>query len=110
MSRQGSGQITVKWEENTAGSVSVIDSNSACCSPFVTLAVDLNLNQSEGHIFVDRLWNEALLAVSRKDFAIPTVHARTLFHTNVAMYDILGYLRSNSSPIFIGKSRFHKHL
>lgn len=36
---------------------------------------------------VAQLWNEELLAAIRIDFPAPTVHARNLFHTSVAMYD-----------------------
>ncbi len=36
---------------------------------------------------VARLWNDALLDAIRVDFARPTVHARNLFHTSVAMWD-----------------------
>ena len=36
---------------------------------------------------VARQWNEALLAAIRIDFARPTVHARNLFHTSIALYD-----------------------
>ncbi len=34
-----------------------------------------------------RQWNEELLEAIRNDFARPTVHARNLFHTSVAMWD-----------------------
>ena len=34
---------------------------------------------------VARLWNEALLNSIRMDYARPTVHARNLFHTSIAM-------------------------
>lgn len=34
-----------------------------------------------------REWNEELLGAIRRDFARPTVHARNLFHTSVAMWD-----------------------
>jgi len=34
-----------------------------------------------------RVWNEMVLNAIRNDFARPTVHARNLFHTSVAMYD-----------------------
>jgi hypothetical protein len=34
-----------------------------------------------------RHWNEALLAAIRRDLPAPTVHARNLFHTSVAMWD-----------------------
>ena len=36
---------------------------------------------------VARQWNEVLLEAIRGDSARPTVHARNLFHTSVAMYD-----------------------
>lgn len=36
---------------------------------------------------VARLWNEALLDAIRIDTPRPTVHARNLFHTSIAMYD-----------------------
>lgn len=36
---------------------------------------------------IARIWNEQLLFAIRVDFARPTVHARNLFHTSVAMYD-----------------------
>ena len=36
---------------------------------------------------VARQWNEELLEAIRNDFARPTVHARNLFHTSVAMWD-----------------------
>jgi hypothetical protein len=34
-----------------------------------------------------RAWNEATLAAIRRDLPAPTVHARTLFHVSVAMWD-----------------------
>ena len=34
-----------------------------------------------------REWNELLLESIRKDFARPTVHARNLYHTSIAMWD-----------------------
>ena len=36
---------------------------------------------------VARQWNEVLLEAIRGDFARPTVHARNLFHTSIALYD-----------------------
>lgn len=41
----------------------------------------------ESNQSVARQWNELLLEAIRKDFARPTVHARNLFHTSVAMWD-----------------------
>ena len=37
---------------------------------------------------VARLWNIVVLDAIRNDFARPTVHARNLFHTSAAMYDV----------------------
>lgn len=34
-----------------------------------------------------REWNEAALAAIRRDVPAPTIHARTLYHTSVAMWD-----------------------
>lgn len=36
---------------------------------------------------VARQWNEANLAAVRRDLPAPTVHARTMFHVSVAMWD-----------------------
>jgi hypothetical protein len=36
---------------------------------------------------VARQWNEELLEAIRNDYARPTVHARNLFHTSIAMWD-----------------------
>ncbi len=51
------------------------------CIPDPTFpTVDPNLD-------IARQWNELLLESIRKDFARPTVHARNLFHTSIAMWD-----------------------
>ncbi len=41
-----------------------------------------------GEYSMARQWNEELLNAIRNDFARPTVHARNLFHTAIAMYDV----------------------
>ena len=61
----------------------------------LTLLVALNIigflapraafSQSEESIA--HIWNEEVLEGIRNDFARPTVHARNLLHTNIAMYD-----------------------
>lgn len=53
---------------------------------------------------VGRQWNEALLFAIRNDLARPTVHARNLFHTSVAMYDAWAIMDETSEPFLIGKS------
>lgn len=54
---------------------------------------------------IARKWNEEVLNGIRNDFARPTVHARNLFHTSVAMYDIWAVFDNNATPFLIGKSR-----
>ena len=43
--------------------------------------------QPRGVHSVARQWSDVLLEAIRHDFARPTVHARNLFHTSVAMWD-----------------------
>ena len=51
-----------------------------------------------------RIWNEALLEAIRGDFARPTVHARNLFHTSVAMYDAWAIYDTDAKPYLIGNT------
>ena len=51
------------------------------------LCVLLRANPAAATATVARQWNELLLEAIRNDFARPTVHARNLFHTSVAMWD-----------------------
>lgn len=53
---------------------------------------------------VARLWNEALLDAIRVDFARPTVHARNLFHTSVAMYDGWAAYEEMAQTYLLGKT------
>jgi len=52
---------------------------------------------------IAREWNELVLFGVRNDAAKPTVHARNLWHTSLAMYDIWAILDSVAEPFFIGK-------
>ena len=62
-------------------------------------------NSSEKIDFsVARLWNEVLLEAIRGDFARPTVHARNLFHTSIAMYDTWAIYNEVASTYLIGKT------
>ena len=54
---------------------------------------------------VARQWNEALLESIRGDFARPTVHARNLFHTSVAMYDAWAIYDDVSVSYLAGQPR-----
>ena len=53
---------------------------------------------------VAREWNEALLTAIRIDFARPTVHARNLFHTSVAMYDSWAIYDNTAETFLLGKT------
>ena len=53
---------------------------------------------------IAREWNEQVLHAIRNDFARPTVHARNLFHTSMAMYDIWAVFDENADTFFLGKS------
>jgi len=52
---------------------------------------------------IARTWNEQILFGIRNDFARPTVHARNLFHTSMAMYDIWAVHDEVAEPFFLGK-------
>ena len=53
---------------------------------------------------VARLWNEALLGAIRNDYARPTVHARNLFHTAIAMYDAWAAFDDTAAPYLLGRT------
>jgi len=53
---------------------------------------------------IARQWNEMLLASIRKDFARPTVHARNLFHTSIAMWDAWAVFDENACTFLLGQT------
>ena len=53
---------------------------------------------------VARKWNEELLSAIRIDFARPTVHARNLFHTSIAMYDAWAVYDEVAEPFLLGNN------
>ncbi|MDX1476903.1 MAG: hypothetical protein R3301_04325 [Saprospiraceae bacterium] len=53
---------------------------------------------------VAREWNEVLLDAIRVDFARPTVHARNLFHTSIAMYDAWAVYDQVADTYFLGNT------
>lgn len=53
---------------------------------------------------VARLWNEALLQSIREDYARPTVHARNLYHTSVAMWDAWAAYDVKAQPYLLGRN------
>jgi hypothetical protein len=50
---------------------------------------------------VARLWNEQLLNAIRNDNARPTVHARNLFHTSMAMWDAWVAYDEHADPFLV---------
>ena len=58
----------------------------------------------QAQLSVARQWNEVLLEGIRGDLARPTVHARNLFHSSVAMYDAWAVFDDNSETVFLGKT------
>ncbi|WP_044397789.1 T9SS type A sorting domain-containing protein [Lacinutrix sp. Hel_I_90] len=69
------------------------------CVVFAATFSNLTAQQS-----VAREWNEELLSAIRLDFARPTVHARNLFHSSVAMYDAWALFDSQAETVFLGKN------
>jgi hypothetical protein len=53
---------------------------------------------------VARLWNEKILDAISGDFARPTVHARNLFHTSIAMYDAWAVYSMTAETYLLGKT------
>ncbi|MCB9350881.1 MAG: hypothetical protein H6573_25745 [Lewinellaceae bacterium] len=75
---------------------------------FLLLGISLlllsGLSPAFGQHSVARQWNEVLLDAIRKDFARPTVHARNLFHTSIAMYDAWAVYDEEAETYFLGKT------
>ena len=65
----------------------------------IMLSVSLQGQHSEA-----RQWNETLLDAIRMDFARPTIHARNLFHSSVAMYDAWAAYEEDHETYFLGKT------
>ena len=53
---------------------------------------------------VAREWNEALLQSIREDLARPTIHARNLFHTSIAMWDAWAAYDAQAEPFMLGNN------
>ncbi|MGH7457035.1 MAG: DUF6851 domain-containing protein, partial [bacterium] len=70
--------------------------------PLVLVFNVSNTAEAQQHS-VARKWNEALIQAIRKDFARPTVHARNLFHTSIAMYDAWAAYDEVADTYLLGK-------
>lgn len=101
---QGTNTITVEWDITETGQITVTELNETCNGLPVSLEINLSIEELPDNISIARLWNEALLGAIRRDFARPNVHARNLFHSSVAMYDIWAIYDDQAEPYLIGKT------
>ncbi len=70
----------------------------SACFIFTLPAVSTSQDHS-----IAQEWNEVLLESIRNDLARPTVHARNLWHTSAAMYDIWSVFHPECEPYLLGK-------
>lgn len=77
---------------------------SSLCHIFFGLCFFTCMHAVTGQHSVARMWNEALLASIRGDFARPTVHARNLFHVSAAMYDAWAAYEEDARPYLLGNT------
>jgi hypothetical protein len=101
---QGTSNVKVKWGVEALGTISVIEVSPNCSSLLASLEVTLSINDLELDKSIARIWNEALLEAIRHDFARPTIHARNLFHTSIALYDAWAIYDDTARPYLIGNS------
>ncbi|WP_323789334.1 FG-GAP-like repeat-containing protein [Psychroserpens sp.] len=101
---QGTSAVSIKWGLNEMGSLTVRETNGLCFSLGETISVPLHINEIPEDVSIARIWNEVLLQAIRNDFARPTVHARNLFHSSVAMYDAWAIYDDEARPYLIGNS------
>ncbi len=98
----GTHSVLVKWEIQESGQLRVTEAGQ-CFSAEASLDITLTKEFVPENVSVARLWMEALLGAIRRDFARPTVHARNLFHTSVAMYDAWAIIHQKGDPYLIGQ-------
>ena len=53
---------------------------------------------------IARTWNEELLEAIRHDLSRPTIHARNLYHTSIAMYDAWAVYNKKAKPYLLGQT------
>ena len=62
----------------------------------------VDMLQVQAQHSVARMWNDLLLEAIRNDYARPTVHARNIFHTSIAMYDAWATYDQLAKPYLLG--------
>lgn len=104
---ENTNTISVKWGLYEQGSISILETTDSCNHPFKKLNITLNISNVSEDISIARIWNEALLEAIRHDYARPTVHARNLFHTSVALYDVWAIYSKQAKPYLIGNKVYN---
>lgn len=98
------GSVTIKWGIEEQGKIAATLYSNQCSSEEISINVILGLSEISEDKSVARLWNEVLLEAIRGDYARPTVHARNLFHTSIAMYDAWAIYSDMAKPYLIGNN------
>ncbi|PWH81639.1 hypothetical protein DIS18_13225 [Algibacter marinivivus] len=98
---QGTNSIQITWDFVEHGRVIALESGNSCSNSEAELIVNLHINNLSEDTSIARIWNEALLEAIRGDYARPTLHARNLFHTSVALYDVWAIFEG-TKPYLIG--------
>jgi len=98
---QGTAEVEIQWGIDRDGLVSVFEVGE-CYGERVSMPIQISMDQVSPGISVARIWNEALLEAIRSDYARPTVHARNLFHTAVALYDAWAVYDEHAKPYLLG--------
>ncbi|WP_234950299.1 FG-GAP-like repeat-containing protein [Wenyingzhuangia marina] len=100
------GVLTVKWGSPGTGVLKVVESNDYCVSESkeFTVSIYKDVVDTTNPHSVARIWNETLLSLIRKDYARPTVHARNLFHTSIAMYDAWAVYDESALTYLLGNT------
>ncbi|GAA4230291.1 hypothetical protein GCM10022291_00060 [Postechiella marina] len=99
---QNTETIKVQWHLEAKGQVSIIESGLTCTTKKIDADVNLSIANTSPKRSVARIWNEALLHAIRNDYARPTVHARNLFHTSIALYDAWSIFNSKARTYLLG--------
>ena len=100
ISGQGTNNVEVQWGLEPNGQIELIQMED-CYSTATIMDVNISLNAAN-EFSIARLWNEVLLEAIRNDYARPTVHARNLFHSSIAMYDIWSIFDSQARSYLLG--------
>jgi len=102
VSGQGTNTITIRWGIGVVGKITAFESAEDCVGEVKEINVNLSFSDISANVSIARLWNEALLEAIRNDYARPTVHARNLFHTSVALYDAWAMYDEKARPYLVG--------